>query len=95
MGSQCSRKPLSAAGERDGEMPSTAGEAAKLSPLYMFAHHRAPSRSPVPGFPAAARAASCPVGCAWVSADSASPSSLARPSPIRFPGAEMGAVWLL
>lgn len=33
VGSQCSQKPLTVAGERDGEAPSTAGEATKLSPL--------------------------------------------------------------
>lgn len=47
VGSWRSQKPSTAAGERDGEMLSTAGEATKLSPSYVFAQLHVLSRVPL------------------------------------------------
>lgn len=84
-----SQKPLSVVSERD-EM-STSGEA--TAPFYVC-HLHLPSWLLVPGSCVAATATSCPMGCTWVSADIASPSSFTRPPLICFRETEMDSVWL-
>lgn len=84
----CFPKPLTVVSERD-EM-STFGEATALTPFYVFAV----SWLLVPGPCVDATAASCPMGCTWVSADIASPSSFTRPPLICFRETEMDSVWL-